>query len=205
MGQDSDTQRLTHDIEDTRADLSRNVDELTDRVSPSRVVERRVERTRSGLTRFKESIMGSASDAKQSVMGSASSAKESVAGSASGTGGSMSDTASSTVDTAKQKAQGNPLAAGLLAFGAGWLVSSLLPASEKEARAAQTLEDAAKEHGQPLKEQATQVGREVGETMKERASEAAEEVKSTAQDSTERVKGEGQSSAENVRSEAPGT
>lgn len=199
MGQDSDTQRLTHDIEDTRTDLSRNVDALTEKVSPSRVVERRVERTRTRFATMKESVMGSASGAKDSVMGSATGAKDSVRGSASGTGSSLSDTAG----TAKQKARGNPLAAGLLAFGTGWLVSSLLPASEKEAQAAQQLEDAAKEHGQPLKEQASQVGRDVGDTMKEKASTAADEVKSTAQESSQRVKEEGQSSAENVKGQAP--
>ena len=204
MGEAPNTQRMTHDIADTRADLGRNVDELTDRVSPTRVVGRRVETARGRMSRVKESVMGSASDARDRVSGSASSAQ-----------GSVSSTAGEGVETARQRAQGNPLAAGLLAFGAGWLVSSLLPASEKEAQAAQRLEDTAKEHGQPVKEQASQVGREVGQNLKEQATQAADQVKSTAQESadhvrsegqasTERVKSEGQSSTEHVRQQAPG-
>lgn len=41
------------------------------------------------------------------------------------------ETAQKTPQKAKQKTQGNPLAAGLIALGAGWLVASLLPAAEQ--------------------------------------------------------------------------
>jgi gas vesicle protein len=184
MGQDSDTQQLSQDIAHTRADLTRDLDALTDKVSPSRVVERRVERTRSGMSRMKESVMGSASDTTSSV----------------------GDTTGAAVQGAKQRTRGNPLAAGLLAFGAGWLVSSLLPATEQEAQAAQKLEDAAKEHGQPVADHAKQAGQDVGQAMKEKASGAAQQVKETAQDSAARVKDEGTSSAERVSDEArPGS
>ena len=94
------------------------------------------------------------------------------------------------------------LAAGLVAFGVGWLVSSVLPASEKETKAARTLEEAAKEHGQPIAEQAQQIGREVGQKLEESAQQAAQEVKDTAQQSKDRVADEGRSSAEAVREES---
>jgi hypothetical protein len=43
--------------------------------------------------------------------------------------------------TVKRKAQGNPLAAGVIAFGLGMLVSSLIPSSEKERQAVSQLHE----------------------------------------------------------------
>jgi hypothetical protein len=97
------------------------------------------------------------------------------------------------------RAQGNPLAAGLIAFGAGWLVSSLLPASRAEANLAGQAVDAAKDHGQPLIDHAKSVGQEVGDDLKEKATQAATEVKDSAVESAQHVKDEGQSAADGVK------
>jgi hypothetical protein len=51
---------------------------------------------------------------------------------------------------AKRKTQGNPLAAGVIAFGLGMLVSSLIPSSEKEREAVSQLQ----ENLEPVKEKA---------------------------------------------------
>ena len=83
--------------------------------------------------------MGAAPDVSQ--------VKRAVSGSGSGSAGSVSDKASGAVDTLGVKAQGNPLAAGLVAFGAGMLISALIPASEKETQVTQRAVEAAKEHG----------------------------------------------------------
>lgn len=199
MGQG--TEELTHkeaQIEATRADLSRNIDELGDKVSPSRVIERRKEAARSRLGSLRDKVMGSASSARHS----AASTGSSVTGGVSSAASTVGDSASSAVETMQQKAQGNPLAAGLMAFGAGMVISALLPASEKEQQVAQRAVDAAKEHGQPLTEEAKSVGQEMGQNLKESATEAAQEVKSSAQDSVETVKEEGRSSAQTVKQEA---
>ena len=89
--------------------------------------------------------------------------------------------------------QGAPLAAGLVAFGAGVIVAALIPASEKEAVAAGHVVDAAKEHGQPVVDQAKSVAQDVADSVKTTAAEAAQEVKDTASDSAGKVKSEGQS------------
>ncbi len=187
MGQATEEQ-LTRDIEARRAELSRDLDALTDKVSPAQMVERRKAATRTRFRSMRNRVMGSAHDTRQSVSSAGSSATGSV------TGG-----AQSAVDTIEQKTEGNPLAAGLIAFGAGWLVSSVLPASEREAQAAQQLVERAKESA--VLEEAKAVGQEMGQSLKESATEAAEQVKSTAQDSAETVKQEGQSSAETVKQE----
>ena len=44
-----DPEVIRRDIEATRADLSRDVDALTEKVSPARVVERRVDRAKSAF------------------------------------------------------------------------------------------------------------------------------------------------------------
>ena len=173
---------IEHDIESSRKDLSRNLDALADRVSPSRVVGRQV-----------DSVKGRVSGVKDAVMGQASSVSD-ASGNAAGT---VSDTASKV----GQKAEGNPLAAGLIAFGAGWLVSSLVPSSDAETKLAGQAVDAAKEHGQPLVDHAKSVGQEVGGDLQEKATQAATEVKDSAAESVETVKSEGQSAAGEVRSD----
>jgi hypothetical protein len=172
------------DIEETRANLTRDIDELTDKVTPSRVVERRKQAARSRLGSVKDKVMGSASGAtggvKDKVMGSASNARSgvssaggSVSDTASGAASTVSDTAHGALGTIESRTEGNPLAAGLIAFGAGMLISALIPASEKEAQAAQKAVETAKEHGQPVMDHAKSVGQEMGQNLKESAADAA--------------------------------
>jgi gas vesicle protein len=198
MGQDTEAVTTPADIEATRANLSRDIDELTDKVSPGRVVERRKQAVRGRFDTVKDKIMGSASSAK----GSVSSTGSNLTGTASDAAGSVAQGASGALDTLESKAEGNPLAAGLVAFGAGMLISALIPVSDKEAQAANRVVETAKEHAGPVVEQAKSVGQEMGQDLKESAADAAQQVKSTAQDSVENVKQEGQSSAQNVKDDA---
>lgn len=93
-----------------------------------------------------ESVSARASAARDTVAGTASSARETVAGTASSAVG----TVRSAPETVRRRAEGNPLAAGLIACGAGWLLSSLLPASEPEQRVASQVKDFAAEQGRPV-------------------------------------------------------
>ena len=188
MGED--TEGLKRDIEETRGELSRDVDALAEKVSPSRIVDRGLERTKGRLTNIKDRVMGSAEGTAGTVRGGVSSASD-----------TLTDSASGAADTVREKTQGNPLAAGIIAFGAGWLISSLIPASEKEAQVAGKAVDAAKEYGQPLAKEAADVGSQIGQDLKDRAQAAAESVKSTAADAASTVKEEGRSSAETVKEE----
>lgn len=177
------------DIEASRAALSRDIDELNDKVNPVRVVERRKEAVKGRLGSVREKVMGSSSGTSRNLSGSTGSAKDAV-----------SDKASGAVETMSSKAQGNPLAAGLIAFGTGMLVSALIPASETEARAAQQAVGAIKDSG--LVEEAKSVGQEMGQDLKDSAVDSAQQVKASAQDSVETVKQDGQSSAQTVKDEA---
>jgi hypothetical protein len=101
-----------------------------------------------------------------------------------------------------RQTQGNPLAAGLIAFGVGWLVSSLLPATQKEQELAQHAETALRENKDALLAPAKEAAQEMGEQLKPAAQEAVESVKATAQDAAQTVKGEGQSAVQDVQGQA---
>jgi gas vesicle protein len=196
MGQDSEELTTTpRDIEATRANLTRDIDELTDKVNPTRVVDRRKEAAKGRITSVRDKLIGATPD----VRGSASSGVSSVTGGVSGTASGAVDAASGAVDAVGSKAQGHPLAAGLVAFGAGMLISALIPAGEKEAQAAQQAVQAAKEHGQPVIDEARSVGQQMGQDLKESATDSAQQVKATAQDSAQTVKEQGQDSARTVK------
>jgi gas vesicle protein len=199
MGQDAEELTTTpSDIEATRANLSRDIDELSDKVSPQRVVERRKEAAKNSLASVRDKLMGTAQDDK-GEFGAESGA------STSGPASAVKDSAQNAAGALGSATSGNPLTAGLVAFGAGMLISALLPASTKETEAATRLVDAAKEHGQPLLDEAKSAGQEIGKDLGERAAQAAQEVKAQAQDSAENVKREGQSSVDQVKDEAPST
>jgi hypothetical protein len=205
----SDPEVIRRQIEDTRRELSYDVDALNEKVNPARVVDRRVSAAKGRITNLKEKVMGSAHDTASSTQGMASNAAGSVQGAASSAVGTVQDAASSAVGAVQQapdavvrQTQGNPLAAGLIAFGVGWLVSSLMPASEKEKQLAQQAESAVREHKDALLEPAKQAAQEIGDQLKPAAQDAVESVKATAQDAAATVKDEGQTAVQDVQGQA---
>ena len=120
---------------------------------------------------------------------------DAVKGKASGALGSAQDRAAGALDTVsdapaqvQRKARGNPLAAGLIAFGIGYLISSAIPSSEKEQQAASRLQEKAA----PLKEKVSEAAGDLADRLREPAQEAAASVKSAATDAVANVKDEGQ-------------
>jgi hypothetical protein len=147
------TQELRHDIERIRDDLDETLNALGERVSPRQIAKRRKDAVRGRATRVRTAVMGS-------VEGSGSA----VAGQARQAAGSMQESASQAAEKVgeapqaiQQQTQGNPLAAGLVAFGAGMVLATLFPPTKAEQRAA----SAVQERVEPLKEQALEAGREM--------------------------------------------
>ena len=207
MGEESD--QLRREIEQTRRELGTDVDALGEKVSPRRVMERRVDRTKDAIGGVKERIMGTTSDASSSaggaISGAASSVQDRMSGAASGVqhaASSVGDTATDTAYRARRQAQGNPLAAGLIAFGLGWLVSSLLPPSEKERQLAHQVKDQAQPAVQAVGQQAGQALSEMKDNLQQPAQEAVESVKQTASDAAGTVKDEARSAAGDVKDQA---
>lgn len=167
------------EIDRTRGELGLNVDALADKVSPSKAVHRQTDKVKGAFGSVRERLMGAADDAGASVSG---------AGSAVGDAG----------HSVKAKADGNPLAVGLIAFGVGLAVAALIPASAKEKQAA----DAVKDQAQPLIDQTTDAAKQVGEHLKEPTQQAAAAVKETAADAVANVKDDASDAATTVTDRA---
>jgi len=179
----SDADKIRADIERTRGELGSNVDALADKVTPSKIMHRQTDKVKGALGSVKDQVLGVASDARDSVRDAASSTGDGV---------------SNVSDTAVAKAKGNPVAVGLIAFGVGLLVSSLIPATEKEKELATGVKDAA----QPLLSQASDAAKEVADNLKEPAQQAAAAVKDSATEAVDAVKTEASTAAETVKGSA---
>ncbi|MEU8020147.1 DUF3618 domain-containing protein [Micromonospora parva] len=205
----TDPDQIRRVIEATRNSLSSDVDALAYKVSPSRIVDDRKQRARSALQNVRDKVMGTASDlghgtghAAHSVGDRASSAASSVSDAAHSAASTVSDAAHSAPRVIRQKSQGNPLAAGLIAFGVGWLASSLIPASRREQEAATQIKEKVGEHSGVVKEKLGAVASELKDELREPAQQAAESVKSTAQDAVHVVKDDTKSAAHTVKDHA---
>lgn len=191
----SEPDEIKQDIESTRNQLSGDVNALTEKVSPGRVVGRQAKRTRNAVTSVKERVMGTDSE---SGTGPVSSAASSV----SDTATNVADAASSAPEAVRRQTQGNPVAAALIAFGAGWLASSMLPASQAEQRAAEQIKDKATSAAQPVVEQAKQTGQEIASNLQEPAQQAVEQVRTTVQDAADTVTDQTKNSVSDVKEQA---
>jgi gas vesicle protein len=194
-----DADQIREEIRATREDLSANVNTLTESVRPGNVARRQVDKVRGAAVNAKDRVMGSAPDlasARGSAVSTAGDARDSVRDVAS----SASDAVASSPQVVRSKTQGNPLAAGLIAFGAGWLIGSLIPTSEREQQAALK----AKESATPLAHEAAGAARQSAENLREPAQQAVRSVRQSATEAVENTKQEGTSSAERVRSDVQG-
>jgi gas vesicle protein len=197
-----ESEQLRQEIDRTRRELGTDVDALTEKVSPKRVVERRVDKTKDAIGGLKERVMGTTSDVTSSAGDTVSSAAAGLQGGVQNAASTVGDTASSTAYAARRKAEGNPLAAGVIAFGLGWLVSSLLPASQKERELAHTVKDQAQPAVQAVGQQAGQALSEVKDNLQEPAQQAAQSVKEAATDAAGTVKDDARSAASDVKDQA---
>jgi len=82
--------------------------------------------------------------------------------------------------------QGNPLAAGIIAFGVGMLAATLMPVTEAERRAGQQI----KEHSGDLTEKVKDVAGDLKDDLSGSAQQAVGEVRATAQDAVQTTKSE---------------
>jgi gas vesicle protein len=180
----SNPDQIRREIEETRAELSGDVNALADSVKPSTVARRQADKVKSGVASVKDSIMGNADDASSSVSDAA---------------GSVSDKASDAKSAVRRQARGNPLAAGLVAFAGGWLLSSLLPATQAERQGAAALKEKAQPLAETVGSELSSVAKDVAENLKEPARDAVEQVKSSAADSAATVKDEAKSTASDVK------
>jgi gas vesicle protein len=192
MGQS--TAEVKRDIETTREEMSDTIDAIADRTSPSRVMRRQRRRMFDGVRSAREWVMGSAEQAVGSTGDAVQGAREGA--------GRVADNVRDVPDQARQavrhQTQGNPLAAGVVAFGAGLLAAYLVPSSATERRVARQVREGA----EPVLSELTDAGREVADDLRSSVEQAAHDVKDTASESAQHLAGEAKGTAETVRDEA---
>ncbi|HYV79724.1 MAG TPA: DUF3618 domain-containing protein [Streptosporangiaceae bacterium] len=134
MTQDQDPEQIRDDIEQTQRELSADVDALTTKLSPQRVVHDRIQRARTAVGSMKQRVTGGAAQKASADGGTAAPAADAATGTVASAKGTVSSAASSAARTAGtvtaaavRGLQANPVAAVLIAFGAGWLLAALLP------------------------------------------------------------------------------
>ena len=211
-----------------KAEATEKVEGVKQTLSPRRLARRGTDSVRRGVRRAVGSgadddgddgggqlsqTAGAARERTRSAVGGtkATAGKQArgVAQRAGSAASSVTDSLGDAPQAVRQRAEGNPLAAGLLAFAGGFFAAALLPPTERERQ----LTEKAKEGLQPLARSAAEVGKSVAgelqitaqaslEAVKETATEAAEEVKGRAQSSAGRVKGEASSATETVAGRA---
>jgi hypothetical protein len=162
------TEQLKSDIALRREEIGRDLEAIGNKVSPSQMVERRKESAKAKVKNVRESIMGSADTAGSGVS-------------------RVGDKVQEIPDLARQRVQGSPLGVGLVAFGAGLIVASLIKPTRAEQRAVERV--------QPELEQAASGLRQAGE-------EAAIDLRDHAQEAVSHV---GQSAKEAAQSQAQGS
>jgi ElaB/YqjD/DUF883 family membrane-anchored ribosome-binding protein len=200
-----DPDRLRRDIERTQHNLSTDVDLLAEKVTPGKIVNRRVGRARQAMTNARDRVMGTTQESAMTVgeyassmSDKASSAADRAASKASSVAGDARQKVEEVPGAVRRGTEGNPIAAGLIAFGAGWLLATLAPATKQEQRLAGQATDLAREHGQELAQQAGQVADQVKENLREPAQQAVSSVRDTATDAAGTVADEAKGTATDV-------
>jgi hypothetical protein len=191
-----DSDAIRADIERTRTELSDNVNTLTETANPKNVAGRQVEKVKGAARNVRDHVMGAPDDPYDSGrLGDAGDAVTDKAAALKGRASNAADTVADAPHQIRRKARGNPLAAGLIAFGIGYLISSAIPSTEREQQAAQRL----REKAEPLKEALSDTAQELGDRLREPARDAAESVKAAAGDAVSTVKNEGEAAKDEVK------
>ncbi|MEW1910039.1 DUF3618 domain-containing protein [Kitasatospora sp. NPDC085895] len=179
---------LRDEVEARRAHLAHNVDLLADRVAPGRIAHRRADAARRGLTGVKERVMGSVDDTTSTVediAGRVGDGTGQLAESAHNAAGQLAEGVQQTPAEIRHRTRGNPLAAGIIAFGAGMLAGTLFPATRVERQAGARLREHADDLTEPIKQAVGQAAQEVKEDLQQPAREAVDSVRTTAQDAAQ--------------------
>ncbi|WP_406105445.1 DUF3618 domain-containing protein [Micromonospora globbae] len=205
----TDPDQIRREIEATRNSLSSDVDALAYKVSPGRIVDDRKQRVGTALQNVRDRVMGTTSDlghatghAAHAVGDRASSAVSTVGDAAHSAASTVGDAAHRAPQAVRRTSQGNPLAAGLIAFGVGWLASSLIPATRREQQVATQVREKASEHGGAVTQKLGEVASELKQELREPARHATESVRETAQEAVAAVKDDTRSAAQDVREQA---
>ena len=199
-------------VDRAKENVAEKVEEVRDKVSPGRIVRRRTMSLRDTLGR----VVGRDDTEAQDVQplgarrgytpepraaepsGFARARGQALAGRAGSAAGTVAEGARSAPQVVRERAEGNPVAAGLFVLAAGFFAGSLLPPTERERQLAAR----AKARLDPMKDQLTETGRGIVGDLQQSAQQSLEQVKETATQAAQQVKQEAEARAEAVKAQA---
>jgi ElaB/YqjD/DUF883 family membrane-anchored ribosome-binding protein len=156
------------------------------------------------MSEVKDRAQGTMQQARGQASGMAHEASERASGMAheaseraSGMAHDLSDRVQHAPETVRRQTQGNPIALGIMAFGAGLLAGTLLPESRRERDLARRAEP----HMQRAVEEGRHAAEEVVMDLREPAEESMEQVKETAATEAQAFKAEATEEAKRTRSD----
>ncbi len=206
-----DTDQLRQQIHERRSSIAGTVDQIENRVSPARIAARRTTRLRRRLTDVADSIFGNDEpdydDHRRPMPRSAADDDhQSSTGRSTTRDGTDEDPSridqlqgfAPSPDDVRRRARGNPVAAGLISFGAGLLLGSVIPASRRERQIAQQAEPQLRS----VAREAAASGQTVASALQGHAESAAGDLKSSAADHARELKSEASSAASDVKDAA---
>ncbi len=197
MAEEEEVAAARAQIERSRADLAATADDLHDRLSPRQMAGRNV-------AKAKNRAGGLLASTRQVVIGVPASQihqVQQVAGRVGEAAGGFADSAATGIGQGparvKGSTQGNPIGAGLVAFGLGLLAAAAIPPSSAERQAASSMG----RQLAPVKEHLQEVAQEIGGATRDSAQQAAQQVQSTATEATQELMQQGKSAAADVAGE----
>jgi uncharacterized protein YjbJ (UPF0337 family) len=195
------TEELKREMEHQRQEIGETVDQIQNRVNPKRVTARGKYRVRRWFVDMRDNIMGNQETGYP---------WEAPLESVTEFGGEVVDKASDVIAGAREsmaqapaklrrQTQGNPLAAGLIAFGGGMLLASALPKSRIEERAVGHVEQTISN----VAAGAAEVGRDVLDEVKDGAGQALDDLEGSVKAAAEEIGGEAREAMERARETTP--
>jgi len=176
---DKTADQLREEIDLQRAEISRDLDALGDRVSPGRIIDRRTEAVRSRFRGAKDAVMGSNADEGDGRL-------DQARDKASGLVHTAADDLTGVPSRIRSTTEGNPLAVGLVAFGIGLVAATLIPTTRREEQLAEQLQPQLEKAGA----QVGRAGRELVENLRPDVEEAVAHVQDQASQSGAQLAGE---------------
>lgn len=193
---DQSLSELRQEADARRDAIARDVELVTDRVSPGRIADRQKAKFRQQVSGVRDSVFGTSDrnrvDHRSSYQVDSGTSMKDRAGDA------VQHVKDATPNSVGEFAEGNPLAAGLIGLGLGLLAATLIPTTPEE----QKIADKAQDTIDSAAEQIAHSGQQAAEAVKPAAADAVAEVKSSAQDSVESIKSDAKDAAGEVKDDA---
>ena len=191
MGTTEDELRRSAEID--RARMGETLEAIGDRISPERMVERRKAAVGQGFRRMREAVMGSPEYVEPAVQRAQNQAHSAATSTIEGAR-AVAQSVQHAPEAIAEQTAGNPLAAGLIAFGAGLLAATAFPRTRTEHRLVET----AQPHLDKVKDELHDAGQDISGGLRDHAKSALEQTTSAGKDAASTLVGEARESARTV-------